>query len=175
MFDHNVTRGALKNLVTDKPAPITNTNLINKPLGLAQGKAKGDDGAILSSMFDHNVTRGALKNLVTDKPAPITNTNLINKPIGLAQAKGKAKSDDGAILSSMFDHNVTRGALKNLVTDKPAPITNTNLINKPLGLAQSLIKLEKADAPPKKEEDVGTAEIYGPARVGGNNVVFSKS
>ena len=87
MFDHNVTRGALKNLVTDKPAPITNTALINKPLGLAQQKQKGDDGAILSSMFDHNVTRGALKNLVTDKPAPITNTNLINKPLGLAQQK----------------------------------------------------------------------------------------
>jgi hypothetical protein len=117
--------------------------LINKPLGLAQGKAKGDDGAILSSMFDHNVTRGALKNLVTDKPAPITNTNLINKPLGLAQ--GKVKGDDGAILSSMFDHNVTRGALKNLVTDKPSPITNTNLINKPLGLSQQLLQVEKKD------------------------------
>ena len=137
MFDHNVTRGALKNLVTDKPAPITNTNLINKPLGLAQQKQKGDDGAILSSMFDHNVTRGALKNLVTDKPAPITNTNLINKPLGLAQGGKKPATetllqlerDDDAILSTLFDHNVTRGALTNLVVDMPAPITNTALIN----------------------------------------------
>jgi len=97
LFDHNVTRGALKNLVTDKPAPIT--------VALAQ-KSDADN---LSTLFDHNVTRGALKNLVTDKPAPIT--------VALAQ---KSDADN---LSTLFDHNVTRGALKNLVTDKPAPIT----------------------------------------------------
>jgi len=50
----------LKNLVTDKPAPIT--------VKLAQ-KTDADN---LSMLFDSNVTRGALKNLVTDKPAPIT-------------------------------------------------------------------------------------------------------
>merc|ERR1719230_769455 len=60
LFDHNVTRGALKNLVTDKPSPIT--------MKLAQ-KSDADN---LSVLFDHNVTRGALKNLVTDKPSPIT-------------------------------------------------------------------------------------------------------
>jgi len=60
LFDSNVTRGALKNLVTDKPAPIT--------VKLAQ-KSDADNMAIV---FDSNVTRGALKNLVTDKPAPIT-------------------------------------------------------------------------------------------------------
>ena len=60
LMDANVTRGALKNLVTDKPAPIT--------VALAQ---KSDaDG--LFKLMDANVTRGALKNLVTDKPAPIT-------------------------------------------------------------------------------------------------------
>ena len=60
LLGENVTRGALKNLVTDKPAPIT--------VKLAQ-KSDGDN---LSVLFDHNVTRGALKNLVTDKPSPIT-------------------------------------------------------------------------------------------------------
>jgi hypothetical protein len=60
LFDTNVTRGALKNLVTDKPAPIT--------VKLAQKS----DAENLSYLFDTNVTRGALKNLVTDKPAPIT-------------------------------------------------------------------------------------------------------
>jgi len=50
----------LKNLVTDKPAPIT-TKLAQK-----------SDADNLSSLFDANVTRGALKNLVTDRPAPIT-------------------------------------------------------------------------------------------------------
>jgi hypothetical protein len=50
----------LKNLVTDKPAPIT--------VALAQ-KSDSDN---VSTLFDSNVTRGNLKNLVTDKPAPIT-------------------------------------------------------------------------------------------------------
>jgi hypothetical protein len=50
----------LKNLVTDKPAPIT-TKLAQK-----------SDGSIVSSLLGENVTLGALKNLVTDKPAPIT-------------------------------------------------------------------------------------------------------
>ena len=96
-MDANVTRGNLKNLVTDKPAPIT--------VALAQ---KSDaDG--LFKLMDANVTRGNLKNLVTDKPAPIT--------VALAQ-----KSDaDG--LFKLMDANVTRGNVKNLVTDKPAPIT----------------------------------------------------
>jgi len=59
-MDANVTRGNLKNLVTDKPSPIT--------VGLAQ---KSDaDG--LFKLMDANVTRGNLKNLVTDKPSPIT-------------------------------------------------------------------------------------------------------
>jgi len=35
----------------------------------------------------------------------------------------KVKKSDADNLSTLFDHNVTRGALKNLVTDKPAPIT----------------------------------------------------
>jgi hypothetical protein len=66
-MDANVTRGALKNLVVDKPAPIT--------VALAQ---KSDaDG--LFKLMDANVTRGALKNLVVDKPAPIT--------VALAQKK----------------------------------------------------------------------------------------
>ena len=60
LFDENVTRGHLKNLVTDKPAPIT-TKLAQK-----------SDADNLSVLFDENVTRGHLKNLVTDKPAPIT-------------------------------------------------------------------------------------------------------
>jgi hypothetical protein len=49
-MDANVTRGNLKNLVTDKPAPIT--------VALAQ---KSDaDG--LFKLMDANVTRGNLKN-----------------------------------------------------------------------------------------------------------------
>jgi hypothetical protein len=97
LFDSNVTRGALKNLLTDKPAPIT-TKLAQK-----------SDADNVSALFDSNVTRGALKNLLTDKPAPIT-TKL-------------AQKSDADNLSALFDSNVTRGALKNLVTDKPAPIT----------------------------------------------------
>ena len=34
-----------------------------------------------------------------------------------------AQKSDADNLSVLFDHNVTRGALKNLITDKPSPIT----------------------------------------------------
>jgi hypothetical protein len=94
---HNISKDALRNLITDKAVPLT-TNLAQKT-----------DGDILSALFDANVTRGALKNLVTDKPSPIT--------------QKLAQKTDGDILSALFDANVTRGALKNLVTDKPSPIT----------------------------------------------------
>ena len=101
MDGENVTKSALKNLITDKTTPVT--------AALVQLDESKSDSDNFSTLFDHNVTRGALKNLVTDKPAPIT--------VGLAQ---KSDADN---LSTLFDHNVTRGALKNLVTDKPAPIT----------------------------------------------------
>ena len=58
LMDNNVTIAHLKNLVIDKPAPITTK--------LAQ--VKGNDFALM----DNNVTTAHLKNLVTDKPAPIT-------------------------------------------------------------------------------------------------------
>ena len=61
-MDNNVTIGHLKNLVTDKPAPITTK--------LAQ--IQGPDAANAFALMDNNVTFGHLKNLVTDKPAPIT-------------------------------------------------------------------------------------------------------
>ena len=67
-MDANVTRGNLKNLVTDKPAPIT----------VALAQKSDSDG--LFKLMDANVTRGNLKNLVTDKPAPIT--------VALAQTNG---------------------------------------------------------------------------------------
>ena len=69
LMDANVTRGNLKNLITDKPAPIT--------VALAQ-KSDSDN---VSTLFDSNVTRGNLKNLITDKPAPIT--------VALAQTSAK--------------------------------------------------------------------------------------
>merc|ERR1719443_1144294 len=62
-MDNNVTVGNLKNLVTDKPSPITTK--------LAQAKSKNDAAGVFALM-DNNVTVGNLKNLVTDKPSPIT-------------------------------------------------------------------------------------------------------
>ena len=50
----------MKNLVTDKLAPIT--------VSLAQ-KADSDTAF---QVFGANFSKGSLKNLVTDKPAPIT-------------------------------------------------------------------------------------------------------
>lgn len=60
-MDSNVSKGALKALVTDKPSPIT--------VKLAQTKKDSD---AVFSLMDSNVSKGALKALVTDKPAPIT-------------------------------------------------------------------------------------------------------
>ena len=58
LLDNNVSIEHLKNLVTDKPAPIT--------VALAQSK-KSD-----TPLLDNNVSIEHLKNLITDKPAPIT-------------------------------------------------------------------------------------------------------
>ena len=60
MFGANFSKGSLKNLVTDKPAPIT--------VALAQ---KGDADTVFS-VFGANFSKASMKNLVTDKPAPIT-------------------------------------------------------------------------------------------------------
>merc|ERR1712216_985004 len=79
------TTAHLKNLITDKPAPITTK--------LAQ--MKGNDFALM----DNNVTTAHLKNLITDKPAPITTKlaqiekedkmkNLVTDKQALAQQKG---------------------------------------------------------------------------------------
>jgi len=53
--------------------------------------------------------------LVRDTDSPVTQ--------GLVQLDAEINKGDGDNLSILFDTNVTRGALKNLVTDKPAPIT----------------------------------------------------
>jgi hypothetical protein len=62
-MDQNVTKGQMKNLITDKPTPIT------VALGQAKNKAKGDG---VFTLMDQNVTKGQMKNLITDKPTPIT-------------------------------------------------------------------------------------------------------
>jgi len=93
----NVTRGNLKNLIVDKPSPIT--------VALAQ---KSDSDGMFA-FGGENVTRGNLKNLIVDKPSPIT--------VALAQ-----KSDSDGMFA-FGGENVTRGNLKNLIVDKPSPIT----------------------------------------------------
>jgi len=82
----NVTRGNLKNLVTDKPSPIT--------VALAQKSDK--DG--MFAFGGENVTRGNLKNLVTDKPSPITvalaqGVPVHVNPVTLKDTMGDAKLD----------------------------------------------------------------------------------
>ena len=68
----NVTRGNLKNLIVDKPSPIT--------VALAQKSDK--DG--MFAFGGENVTRGNLKNLIVDKPSPIT--------VALAQRNSSANA-----------------------------------------------------------------------------------
>jgi hypothetical protein len=45
------------------------------------------------------------------------------KIVAAALVASVAAKSDGDNLSSLLGENITRGALKNLVTDKPAPIT----------------------------------------------------
>jgi hypothetical protein len=77
----NVTRGNLKNLIVDKPSPIT--------VALAQKSDK--DG--MFAFGGENVTRGNLKNLIVDKPSPIT--------VALAQISGNATA------APQFNHEMT--------------------------------------------------------------------
>ena len=189
LLGENVTRGALKNLVTDKPAPITT------PLSLAQRS----DGDVLSALLGENVTRGALKNLVTDKPAPITT------PLGLAQIEdaknttalnqkgGKKDSDVAEVLDGQ---NFTKGHLKNIVTDKPAPITvplNGSALQqqKPanstsLSQGAPAKKDEKKPAPKKEElpsvkrpapmvDTMGNVSLGLNMTVGGDKVAVAKT
>merc|ERR1712028_280059 len=78
----NVTRGNLKNLIVDKPSPIT--------VALAQVKKSDSDG--MFAFGGENVTRGNLKNLIVDKPSPIT--------VALAQVKAKTLPD--AVVAPAF-------------------------------------------------------------------------
>ena len=64
----------MKNLITDKPSPIT--------VALAQAK-KGDSDTAFQ-FAGANFSKGSMKNLITDKPSPIT--------VALGQAK-KGDSD----------------------------------------------------------------------------------
>ena len=90
-----MTTGNLKNLVTDKPAPIT--------VALSQnGKkiCKRGDQEVDCTLYGENVTKGALKNIVTDKPAPIT------KPV---QAVAQRKGDNNATAAAQkHDNNSTQ-------------------------------------------------------------------
>merc|ERR1719329_1623608 len=83
--DENVTKDQMKNLITDKPAPIT--------VKLAQVSGDGEN---VFKLMDENVTKGQMKNLITDKPAPIT--------VKLAQTSG-----DGDNVFKLMDENVTKG------------------------------------------------------------------
>jgi hypothetical protein len=95
LMDANVTRGNLKNLVTDKPAPIT--------VALAQKEAaKKDDNRVDHTLEGLNVTRGAMKKLVTDFQTPITHHNI---PVN-----NKASNDtkDAILKDLVYDINAQK-------------------------------------------------------------------
>ena len=79
----NVTRGNLKNLIVDKPSPIT--------VALAQ---KSDSDGMFA-FGGENVTRGNLKNLIVDKPSPIT--------VALAQIR----APNATQVQTKFNHEMT--------------------------------------------------------------------
>jgi hypothetical protein len=135
----------------------------------------------LAVLNGENVTKESLVNLLKDASSPVTqelvqldsevNTDS-SKPV--AHGVKLAQKSDADILSSLLGENITRSALKNLVTDKPAPIT--------MKLAQTsvnnLIQLEKGNNPTATvdgttyEGMVGDEEIHGTAMVGGAAVTY---
>ena len=89
----------LKNLVTDKPAPIT--------VKLAQTK---------DSLLGENITTANLKNLVTDKPAPITvklaqihNKPMIDQLLQLEKKEGPTLTVDGDTATGMVGDEEIHG------------------------------------------------------------------
>merc|ERR1711998_276605 len=118
LFDSNVTRGNLKNLVTDKPAPIT--------VALAQ-KSDSDN---VSTLFDSNVTRGNLKNLVTDKPAPIT--------VALAQLEKSDKVGKSATSLAQTSNPVANPPFNNWSVNQPSVPHDHGLAGK-ADLGQNII------------------------------------
>jgi len=126
----DVTRGALKGLITDATAPLTQHNVANTTESVntndtlpllhhvnVEDAAKGEP---IHETKKDNVTAWELPAYLAEKVAK--KPNAPEHPIKLAQ-----KSDSDGLFKLM-DANVTRGNLKNLVTDKPSPIT--------VGLAQ---------------------------------------
>merc|ERR1711865_226579 len=82
-------------------------------------KKKTETPINVGKLNGENVTKQALVALVKDTDAPITQ--------GLLQLDEMKSDADG--LFKLMDANVTRGNLKNLVTDKPSPITIISLKN----------------------------------------------
>ena len=210
----------MKNLITDKPSPIT-VALGQKAAaaGLAQAKAKGD-GAQVFTLMDQNVTKGQMKNLITDKPSPITvalgqkapanakniqmEKTVSTKVVKRVQTKTGVKcynADDQTIDCELNGHNVTIGALKNIVTDKPAPITvplseAQRPTDKKFVQLESELGLEKKHHHKKNRKTLpddnrnadgsivnggdevkgmaGNEVVHGAASVTGNSVTFSQ-
>jgi hypothetical protein len=155
-MDANVTRGNLKNLVTDKPAPIT--------VALAQ-KSDSDN---VSTLFDSNVTRGNLKNLVTDKPAPIT--------VALAQLE---KSDKKAPAHSMLlqlntlpDDVLGAGSTHTVtsVTDVKANGKTTQIDSNGDNIPKAGVI--RVDGDNIHSTGWDSMEVHGKAVVGGTNVEY---
>merc|ERR1712166_127440 len=112
-------------------------------------------------------------NLITDKPSPITIALMQKqKAAALAQTKSHAK-DDGSSVFTLMDQNVTKGQIKNLITDKPTPITVALGQKKPV--VQSLLAMEKKGIPvfvnpvimknTEAETDLGLKMLVGPDEV----------
>jgi hypothetical protein len=191
----------LKNLVTDKPSPITTKlaqksdgdnvfafdgsnvtrgnlkNLVtDKPSPITTKLAQKSDGDNVFAFDGSNVTRGNLKNLVTDKPSPIT-TKL-------------AQKSDGDNVFAFDGSNVTRGNLKNLVTDKPSPITTklAQLSDIQGPVTKTLLQMEKSDSsahaltqgvpvqvnPVVMQNDMASASLDMNIKVGPDDVTLPK-
>ena len=131
LMDANVTRGNLKNLVTDKPSPITvglaqvhskSQNNASKASNQTQGKKNTTD----SNVNGLDVSTGALKNIVTDEPSPLTIHNTKNT----TKAANSSKAIDKIVTSNTTtpDENITithNGTTTTIVNDLAQKKTST--------------------------------------------------
>ena len=137
-MDQNVTKGQMKNLITDKPSPIT-VALGQKAKAAALAQTK-DDKAQMFTLMDQNVTKGQMKNLITDKPSPIT-VALAQKKLAAQQMLQMEKAAKGVpvhvnpVIATNTEAETDLG-IKMLVGPDEVSVAKKNAAKKPASFAE---------------------------------------
>jgi MarR-like DNA-binding transcriptional regulator SgrR of sgrS sRNA len=118
----NVTNGDLKNIVTDKPSPLTSHNVNN-----ATKNATGNDTSTGPPVINTSNTTTPAENItITHNGTEIT---IVNDLVQKKTSATAQKKDDKRVDHTLDGLDVTMGALKGLVSDSTAPLTSHNVKN----------------------------------------------